>query len=82
MTCSKNRSPGRLEPRCSSIRAAVFTTAAASSTPGLRRLVVMLQYVTPLAFILPEDDFRGGTSFRHLYRPHHDQLTALVLGAR
>ena len=49
---------------------------------GVRRLVVMLQYVTPLAFILPEDDFRAGASFRHLLRPEADNVTALLLGAR
>ena len=49
---------------------------------GVRRLVVMLQYVTPLAFILPEDDFRSSASFRHLARPGHDDVTALLLGAR
>ena len=41
----------------------------------------MLQYVTPLAFILPEDDFRAGASFRHLWREDHDELTTLLLGA-
>jgi hypothetical protein len=48
----------------------------------LFRLVVMLQYVTPLAVILPEDDFRSGASFRHLLRPEADSVTALLLGAR
>ncbi len=45
-----------------------------------RRVVVMLQYITPLAFILP-DDFREGAAFRHLARPEHDELTSMVLGA-
>jgi hypothetical protein len=52
------------------------------STVGVRRLVVMLQYVTPLAFILPEDDFRLGATFRHLLRDDHDAVTALILGGR
>ena len=44
------------------------------------RLVVMLQYVTPLAFILP-DDHREGAQFRHLVSDTHDEVTRLVLGA-
>jgi hypothetical protein len=47
-----------------------------------RRIVVMLQYVTPLAFILPEDDYRSGARFRHLATPGIDELTSLVLGAQ
>jgi hypothetical protein len=46
-----------------------------------RRLVVMLQYITPAAFILPEGDFREGAKFRHLARPEHDEVTSMVLGA-
>jgi hypothetical protein len=52
------------------------------STVGVRRLVVMLQYVTPLAFILPEHDFHAGAAFRHLLRDDHDAVTALLLGGR
>ena len=44
------------------------------------RLVAMLQYVTPLAFILP-DDHREGAQFRHLASDAHDEVTRLVLGA-
>ena len=40
----------------------------------------MLQYITPLAFILP-DHFRDGATFRHLARPEHDEVTKMVLGA-
>lgn len=46
-----------------------------------RRLVVMLQYITPTAFILPEDDFREGAKFRRLASPDHDEITSMVLGA-
>ena len=46
------------------------------------RLVVMLQYITPLAFILPEEDFRSGARFRRLVQPGMDELTRLVLGAQ
>ncbi|MSO45981.1 MAG: hypothetical protein EXQ59_04350 [Acidobacteria bacterium] len=46
-----------------------------------RRLVVMLQYITPMAFILPEHDFREAATFRPLARPEHDAITAMVLGA-
>jgi hypothetical protein len=35
---------------------------------------MMLQYITPTAFILPEDDFREGAKFRHLARPEHDEI--------
>lgn len=45
-----------------------------------RRLVVMLQYVTPLAFLYA-DDHRSTARFRHLVAPHADELTALLLGA-
>ena len=46
-----------------------------------RRLVVMLQYITPMAFILPEGDFREGATFRHLAGQAPDEVTAMVLGA-
>lgn len=49
--------------------------------PSARRVVVMLQYVTPLAFILP-DDFKAGARFRHLATAQHDPLTSMVLGAQ
>ena len=42
--------------------------------------MVMLQYVTPLAFILP-DDHREGAQFRHLASDVHDEVTRFVLGA-
>ena len=45
-----------------------------------RRVVAMLQYVTPLAFILP-DDYWTGAQFRHLATSATDELTNLVLGA-
>jgi hypothetical protein len=48
----------------------------------LRRIVVLLQYVTPLAFVLPEEDFRDGARFRALDSPNLDPITRLVLGAR
>jgi hypothetical protein len=48
--------------------------------PTARRVVVMLQYVTPLAFILP-DDHRQGARFRHLAEPGMDDISTLVLGA-
>lgn len=44
------------------------------------RLVVMLQYVTPLGFLYP-DDHREAARFRHLASPNTDEMTALVLGA-
>jgi hypothetical protein len=47
----------------------------------LRRVIVLLQYVTPLAFVLPEDDFRHGARFRALDAPDLDPVTRLVLGA-
>ena len=50
-----------------------FTDASA------RRLVVMLQYITPLAFTLP-DNYTEGATFRHLSKPEHDELTKMVLG--
>ena len=49
--------------------------------PTLRRVIVLLQYVTPLAFVLPEDDFRLGARFRALDAPSLDPVTRLVLGA-
>jgi hypothetical protein len=45
-----------------------------------RRVVVMIQYITPTAFILP-DDFRSGATFRHLATADHDDLSRMVLGA-
>lgn len=45
-----------------------------------RRLVVMLQYITPMAFILPEQNYLEGATFRHLARPEHEELTSMVLG--
>jgi hypothetical protein len=44
------------------------------------RLVIMLQYVTPLAFLYP-DDHRTTARFRHLATPAQDEVTRLVLGA-
>jgi len=44
-----------------------------------RRLVVMLQYVTPLAFILP--DYPAGTTFGALAPTGRDAMERLVLGA-
>jgi hypothetical protein len=49
--------------------------------PGAQRLVVMLQYVTPLAFLYT-DDHRSTARFRHLVPPESDELTSLILGAR
>ena len=46
------------------------------------RLVVMLQYVTPLAFILPEENYRSGARFRRLALLEMDELTRLVLGTQ
>jgi len=46
-----------------------------------RRLVVMLQYITPMAFTLPENNFRDGAKFRRLALPEHDEITSMVLGA-
>ena len=43
-----------------------------------RRLVVMLQYITPMAFILP-DHFLDGATFRRL-APAADEMTSMVLG--
>jgi hypothetical protein len=48
---------------------------------ALRRIVVLLQYVTPLAFVLPEDDFHAGARFRSLDAPDLDPVTRMVLGA-
>ena len=45
-----------------------------------QRIVVMLQYITPLAFILP-DDHRDGARFAHLVSSQTDELTRLTLGA-
>jgi hypothetical protein len=45
-----------------------------------RRIVVMLQYVTPLAFLYPTG-FRTSARFRHLAPSDADELTMLVLGA-
>jgi hypothetical protein len=39
----------------------------------------MLQYITPMAFILP-DDFLDGATFRRLAHAARDEVTALVLG--
>lgn len=50
--------------------------------PAVRRIIVLLQYVTPLAFVLPEEDFRSGARFRTLDAPDLDPVTRLVLGAR
>jgi hypothetical protein len=47
---------------------------------GATRLVVMLQYVTPLAFLYP-DDHRRTARFRGLATPVHDDVTRLLLGA-
>jgi hypothetical protein len=44
-----------------------------------RRLLVMLQYITPMAFILPEK-FREGATFRRLAKDPTDEMTAMVLG--
>jgi hypothetical protein len=49
--------------------------------PNARRVLVMLQYVTPLAFILPADNYLEGARFRRLATPAHDELTSMVLGA-
>ena len=49
------------------------------ATANARRLVVMLQYVTPLAFILP--DYPAGTTFSALAAQGRDPLERLVLGA-
>lgn len=46
-----------------------------------KRLVVMLQYVTPLAFLYT-DDHRTTARFRHLATPDTDELTSLLLGMR
>jgi hypothetical protein len=48
---------------------------------GAQRLVLMLQYVTPLAFLYP-DDHRSTARFRHLNSASPDEVTALVLGAQ
>ena len=44
-----------------------------------RRVVVMLQYVTPLAFLYASDH-RMSARFRHLAAPDSDEMTSLVLG--
>lgn len=44
-----------------------------------RRLVVMLQYITPMAFILP-DNFLDGATFRRLAPAASDEMTSMVLG--
>jgi len=44
-----------------------------------RRLLVMLQYITPMAFILP-DNFLDGATFRRLAPEASDELTSMVLG--
>ena len=44
------------------------------------RLVVMLQYVTPLAFLYP-GDYREHARFRRLAQPGLDEIATLVLGA-
>ncbi|NOT26971.1 MAG: hypothetical protein HOP16_12800 [Acidobacteria bacterium] len=46
-----------------------------------QRLVVMLQYVTPLAFLYT-DDHRSTARFRHLVTPESDELTSLLLGVQ
>ena len=48
---------------------------------GAQRLVVMLQYVTPLAFLYT-DDHRSTARFRHLAVPGTDEMTSLVLGVQ
>lgn len=45
------------------------------------RLVVMFQYVTPLAFIFP-DNFLEGAAFRSLANQSQDELTRMVLGGQ
>jgi phytanoyl-CoA dioxygenase PhyH len=49
------------------------------SAPDVRRLVIMLQYVTPSAFILP--DYPAGTTFGALAPSGRDAVEQLVLGA-
>jgi hypothetical protein len=49
------------------------------STSETRRLVIMLQYVTPLAFILP--DYPIGATFAGLAESGRDEVERLVLGA-
>jgi hypothetical protein len=49
------------------------------SSTDTRRLVIMLQYVTPLAFILP--DYPAGTTFGALAADGRDDVERLVLGA-
>ena len=49
------------------------------SAPDVRRLVIMLQYVTPSAFILP--DYPAGTTFGALAPSGRDAIEQLVLGA-
>jgi hypothetical protein len=44
------------------------------------RLVIMLQFMTPLAFVYP-DDHRTTARFRNLATSAHDDVTRLVLGA-
>lgn len=48
--------------------------------PAAHRLVVMLQYVTPLSFLYP-GDYREHARFRRLVKPGMDEITGLVLGA-
>ena len=49
------------------------------SAPDARRLVVMLQYITPTAFILP--DYPAGTTFGRLAPSCQDAIDRFVLGA-
>ena len=49
------------------------------SAPDARRLVVMLQYITPSAFILP--NYPAGTTFGALAPSGRDAIEQLVLGA-
>lgn len=51
------------------------------SDTSARRVVVMLQYVTPLAFLYA-DDHRASARFRHLATPEDDEFTTLVLGSQ
>ena len=68
-------------PPRSSTQAGAFTSAADVPIASTHRLVVMLQYVTPLAFILP-DDHREGAQFKHMASDAHDEVTRLVLGVQ
>jgi hypothetical protein len=47
--------------------------------PSARRLLVMLQYITPMAFILP-DNYLEGATFRRLAPTASDEMTSMVLG--